>query len=48
MTSSVTGDLGTSAPERNNNVYVFEVSLEIKEEDNRVSFILNPLMLFPC
>lgn len=35
MTSSVTGDLGSSTPERNNNVYNFEVELEIKEEDSR-------------
>ncbi|KAJ1520718.1 hypothetical protein ONE63_003815 [Megalurothrips usitatus] len=44
MTSSVTGDLGSSTPQQNssNNVYVFEVSLEIKEEDSRGGYSAVP------
>ncbi|XP_052133519.1 rab GTPase-activating protein 1-like isoform X2 [Frankliniella occidentalis] len=42
MTSSVTGDLGSNTSERNSNVYVFEVSLEIKEEDNRGGYSTVP------
>ncbi|KAK3926524.1 Rab GTPase-activating protein 1 [Frankliniella fusca] len=42
MTNSVTGDLGSNTPERNSNVYVFEVSLEIKEEDNRGGYSAVP------
>ncbi|XP_034235145.1 rab GTPase-activating protein 1-like isoform X2 [Thrips palmi] len=42
MTSSVTGALESNTPERNSNVYVFEVSLEIKEEDNRGGYSTVP------
>lgn len=42
MTSSITGALESNTPERNTNVYVFEVSLEIKEEDSRGGYSAVP------